>query len=48
MNFTLFLTALLTGLGFVAIVTILARLLAPLCLTKADVDVFIKALKEIL
>ena len=29
MNFTLLVTALLTGLGFVAIVTILARLLAP-------------------
>ena len=29
MNFTLFLTALLTGVGFVAVVTILARLLAP-------------------
>ena len=29
MNFTLFLTALLTGLGFVAIVTILAKLLGP-------------------
>ena len=29
MNFTLFLTALLTGLGFVALVTILAKLLGP-------------------
>ena len=29
MNFTLFVTALLTGLGFVGLVTVLARLLAP-------------------
>lgn len=29
MNFTLFVTALLTGVGFVAVVTILATLLAP-------------------
>lgn len=29
MNFTLFVTALLTGLGFVGLVTVLAKLLAP-------------------
>lgn len=29
MNFTLFLTALLTGVGFVAVVTLLAKLISP-------------------
>ena len=29
MNFTLFVTAVLTGLGFVGLVTVLAKLLAP-------------------
>ena len=29
MNFTLFLAAVLTGVGFVALVTVMARLLAP-------------------
>ena len=31
MNFTLFVTALLTGIAFVGIVTVLAKLIAPRC-----------------